>query len=59
MPIYTYECTKCQKEEDRIVRMDDRENQLCEACGQRLQQLLTTTLLNVETVPGYGKRYTS
>lgn len=41
MPRYGYFCKNCNKESERVVKMDDRRNQLCE-CGE---------LLDIEAVP--------
>jgi putative FmdB family regulatory protein len=35
--IYTYVCKKCEKEEDRLVKMADADNQVCN-CGEPMQQ---------------------
>lgn len=35
MPCYEYRCTQCGLEEDRIVRIADRDTQTCD-CGQNL-----------------------
>lgn len=59
MPIYAYECPFCKNKEELLVPMSERENQVCSTCAHPLTQVLTSTMLNVETVPGYGKRYTS
>ena len=38
MPNYSYTCLACDKDEDRIVKIDDRDNQTCSACGNRLNR---------------------
>ena len=59
MPTYAYECPNCKQKEERFVPMSERSVQICEKCAQRLQQVITGTQLNIETIPGYGKRYTN
>jgi putative FmdB family regulatory protein len=36
MPIYTYACPACNSGYDKIVKIDDRDDQFCENCGYRL-----------------------
>lgn len=45
MPIYTYICPKCKIREDRLVKLDERDSQKCEAvnhlelpCGEKLDR---------------------
>jgi len=36
MPIYSYTCWACDLELERNVKIDDRDNQICEKCLHRL-----------------------
>lgn len=38
--IYTFECKKCDKQEDRLVKMADTDNQVCE-CGEPMSHIDT------------------
>lgn len=36
MPIYTYSCINCDKDEERITNISSRDDQSCEDCGYKL-----------------------
>lgn len=36
MPMYTYTCLVCESEYSKIVKIDKRDDQICEECGHRL-----------------------
>lgn len=36
MPIYSYRCTECNFDLDRMVKMDERDEQDCRGCGNPL-----------------------
>jgi putative FmdB family regulatory protein len=36
MPLHTYHCEKCEKDEDRLVKFSDADAQTC-ACGEPLK----------------------
>ena len=38
MPNYAYVCLNCDTDEERIVKIDDRDNQRCLECGNRLNR---------------------
>lgn len=38
MPVYTYTCVSCDSDEERILRIDDRDNQFCKRCANRLNR---------------------
>lgn len=39
MPTYQYTCITCDKTFDKMhVAVDDRDNQICEDCGNRLNR---------------------
>jgi putative FmdB family regulatory protein len=37
MPIYEYQCTECENEEERTVAIADRDTQEC-ACGYEMER---------------------
>jgi putative FmdB family regulatory protein len=39
MPIYDYHCAWCEKEEERMVAVEDRDSQWCPSCGCKLFRL--------------------
>jgi putative FmdB family regulatory protein len=36
MPIYTYYCKPCDKDFEKMSKIDERDNQKCDDCGYRL-----------------------
>lgn len=38
MPNYSYTCLACDKDENRIVKIDDRDKQSCSTCGNKLNR---------------------
>jgi len=41
MPLYEYECAKCDHRFEALVSMDQANAQRCEACGARCRRLLS------------------
>ena len=42
MPLYDFECTRCGKLTERLVRASEADAQLaCEGCGAELKRLLS------------------
>lgn len=41
MPIYEYECEKCQKHFEYLQKMSDAPKTKCEACGGALTKLIS------------------
>lgn len=39
MPNYSYVCVNCDTDEDRIVKIEDRDEQRCDRCGYRLNRI--------------------
>lgn len=39
--LYTFECKKCEKQEDRLVKMADADTQNCKECGEHMNQIDT------------------
>jgi putative FmdB family regulatory protein len=42
MPLYTYFCKKCNKENEKIVSIEKRDNVYCGVCEMNMQRLLDT-----------------
>ena len=38
MPIYTYRCTECNFDLDRLVKLDERDDQACAKCNSPLER---------------------
>ena len=36
MPIFDFECEKCKQKEERLVRRNDIETQVCATCGSKM-----------------------
>ena len=36
MPTYTFNCMNCDITFEKVVKMDDRDNQICKECGYKL-----------------------
>lgn len=36
MPIYSYSCVNCDIDEERIVSIPQRDEQVCDSCGYKL-----------------------
>lgn len=36
--LYTYKCNKCDKVEDRLVKLADADSQFCKTCEEKLEQ---------------------
>lgn len=36
MPMYTYYCVSCDKDFEKLMKMEKRDEALCEFCGNRL-----------------------
>ena len=43
MPIYEYQCEKCQQQFDVLQKITDDPLTLCEACGGELRKLVSST----------------
>jgi len=40
MPTYSYTCIECDKDLERMTKIDYRDNQFCEICGFRLARTI-------------------
>lgn len=38
MPMYAYACHRCDVQEDRVVKYDEREAQQCSSCGDDMER---------------------
>lgn len=46
MPIFSFKCKKCNKEEDRLVKRSDIDTQKCSTCGELMlkeDKIMSTT----------------
>jgi putative FmdB family regulatory protein len=59
MPIYAYRCKKCGSEEEHIQRMSDPPVTKCEACGGRLDRLLSPAAFHLKGGGWYRDGYAS
>lgn len=41
MPNYDYKCLTCEKSFARIVSINDRDEQTCEECGEKVERQIT------------------
>lgn len=42
MPIYEYQCTKCEKQFEYMQGMSEPPKKKCEACGGKLERLISS-----------------
>ena len=42
MPLYEYECKKCHRKSEKIRKFSDPPLTVCESCGGKLEQLLSS-----------------
>ncbi|CAB4146022.1 CxxC_CxxC_SSSS, putative regulatory protein, FmdB family [uncultured Caudovirales phage] len=40
MPTYSYTCIQCDKDLERMTKIDYRDNQFCDTCGFRLARTI-------------------
>ena len=50
--LHEYRCNKCEKVEDRIVKVAEMEDQTCAECGEKLE--LIPTFSRAVQFKGYG-----
>ena len=54
MPTYSYTCLACDIDLDRMTKIDVRDDQVCEKCGNRLNRNITRPgLVWAPTAGGY------
>jgi putative FmdB family regulatory protein len=59
MPIYAYRCKKCGSEEEHIQRMSDPPVTKCEACGGKLERLVSPAAFHLKGGGWYRDGYAS
>ena len=47
MPMYQYRCDKCGKELEEFHKVDDRYEQKCPACGEKMQIVIQPTTFHI------------
>lgn len=52
MPVYEYLCPNCGKQEDRMVKFEDRNNQVCQ-CGEKTNKRISAP--NLGGFDDYGR----
>ena len=59
MPIYIYECEKCEKVEEKIQKMSDPPLKKCEECGGKLDKLMGNPSFRLKGSGWYRDGYAS
>lgn len=59
MPIYAYECAKCDEQPEFIQRISEPPKKKCESCGGKLSKLLTTPAFHLKGGGWYKDGYAS
>ncbi|HET6585742.1 MAG TPA: zinc ribbon domain-containing protein [Nannocystaceae bacterium] len=59
MPLYAYRCTACGSEEEHIERFSDPPKATCDACGGKLERLLTPAAFHLKGGGWYKDGYAS
>jgi putative FmdB family regulatory protein len=59
MPIYEYACQKCGKTFEYMQSMSDKPKRKCEACGGKLEKLISATSFRLEGSGWYKDLYAS
>lgn len=59
MPVYEYGCTKCKREFEYQQRMSDPPMKKCEACGGKLERLISRTSFQLKGGGWYKDLYAS
>lgn len=39
MPIYDYKCPKCGHTFNKLISIDERDNVVCESCGEKVERV--------------------
>jgi putative FmdB family regulatory protein len=47
MPMYQYRCDKCGKELEEFHKVDDRYEQKCPACGEKMQIVIQPSPIHI------------
>ncbi len=59
MPIYEYQCTKCEKEFEVMQKMTDEPLSECSSCGGKLKKMITNTSFVLKGTGWYVTDYPS
>jgi len=60
MPVYEYQCKKCNREFEYQQRMSDPDKTLCEACGaEALERIISRTAFTLKGGGWYKDLYSS
>ena len=59
MPVYEYKCSACGQEFEYQQRMSDAPKDLCEACGGKLERLISRTAFQLKGGGWYKDLYSS
>ncbi len=59
MPVYEYQCKACHREFEYQQRMSDPEKTVCEACGGKLDRLISRTAFSLKGGGWYKDLYAS
>lgn len=59
MPVYEYKCSACGQEFEYQQRMSDPAKDLCEACGGKLERLISRTAFQLKGAGWYKDLYSS
>jgi putative FmdB family regulatory protein len=59
MPIYEYQCTKCNKEFEVMQKMTDEPLSECSSCGGELKKMITNTSFVLKGTGWYVTDYPS
>jgi putative FmdB family regulatory protein len=59
VPVYEYGCTKCKREFEYQQRMSDPPMKKCEACGGKLERLISRTSFQLKGGGWYKDLYAS
>ncbi len=59
MPVYEYQCEACKREFEYQQRMADPEKTVCEACGGKLDRLISRTAFSLKGGGWYKDLYSS
>ena len=59
MPVYEYKCSACGREFEYQQRMSDAPKDVCEACGGKLERLISRTAFQLKGGGWYKDLYSS
>jgi putative FmdB family regulatory protein len=59
MPVYEYQCNSCHRDFEYQQRMSDPEKEICEACGGKLERVISRTAFALKGGGWYKDLYAS